>query len=444
MIDTIWSEKEKGQKIARLGQDILQVSRNDLYLAMRFFSAALFSLEPAPDSGVQVMAADGSYLFYHPADLIELYQQGPEQVNRTVLHTVFHCLFCHPFPRQKRDPLYWNLACDIAAEYLIDSLLVPCVRLPVHGLKRLFYQELEAAGGVWTAERVYGFLAGRDMDERMAARLSAEFHRDDHRYWQQEPDSPRNQQQRRDWDDLREKMEAELEHFAKEASDEMKSLTELIRRENRERYDYRDFLRKFTVLREEMEVDLDTFDYIFYHYGMETYGNMPLIEPLETREVKKAEDFVIVIDTSMSCKGELIRWFLGETWNVLSEAERMSRRFHIHLIQCDDQVQEDRLITSREEMEQYLEHFTARGLGGTDFRPAFAYVEKLREQGAFTRLRGMIYFTDGYGRFPAKKPPYETAFVFMQEDYQDVDVPPWAIKLILEKPEEQGEICHEY
>ena len=62
-------------------------------------------------------------------------------------------------------------------------------------------------------------------------------------------------------------------------------------------------------------------------------------------------------------------------------------------------------------------------------------MEKLREQRAFTRLRGMIYFTDGYGRFPAKKPPYETAFVVMKEDYHDADVPAWAMKLILEKPE---------
>ena len=29
-------------------------------------------------------------------------------------------------------------------------------------------------------------------------------------------------------------------------------------------------------------------------------------------------------------------------------------------------------------------------------------------------------------------PLYETAFVFLKEDFQDVDVPPWAIKLILE------------
>ena len=30
-----------------------------------------------------------------------------------------------------------------------------------------------------------------------------------------------------------------------------------------------------------------------------------------------------------------------------------------------------------------------------------------------TNLKGLIYFTDGYGDFPAKKPDYETAFVFI-------------------------------
>ena len=47
-------------------------------------------------------------------------------------------------------------------------------------------------------------------------------------------------------------------------------------------------------------------------------------------------------------------------------------------------------------------------------------------------LRGLLYFTDGYGTFPGKMPPYETAFIFMKDDYRDVDVPPWAIKLILD------------
>lgn len=34
----------------------------------------------------------------------------------------------------------------------------------------------------------------------------------------------------------------------------------------------------------------------------------------------------------------------------------------------------------------------------------------------------MIYFTDGRGIYPAKRPVYETAFVFMEEEYEDVDV----------------------
>ena len=64
--------------------------------------------------------------------------------------------------------------------------------------------------------------------------------------------------------------------------------------------------------------------------------------------------------------------------------------------------------------------------------PAFAYVDQLLKMGSFQRLRGLLYFTDGYGMFPAKMPPYDTAFIFMKDDYRDVDVPPWAIKLILD------------
>ena len=201
--------------------------------------------------------------------------------------------------------------------------------------------------------------------------------------------------------------------------------------ENRQRYDYKEFLRKFSVLKEEMKVDMDAFDYIYYQYGMELYGNMPLIEPLETKEERRVEDFVIVLDTSMSCKGELIQKFLEETYSVLSETESFFRRIHVHIIQCDDKIQSDTLIENAKQLEQYMKNVTIKGQGGTDFRPPFAYVQELLRQKKFTKLRGLIYFTDGYGTFPAKKPDYETAFVFLKEDYRDIDVPPWAIKLIL-------------
>ena len=78
-----------------------------------------------------------------------------------------------------------------------------------------------------------------------------------------------------------------------------------------------------------------------------------------------------------------------------------------------------------------MEHFQLYGEGGTDFRPAFDYVDRLKEEGEFTNLKGLIYFTDGYGIYPERMPSYRTAFVFLEEDYRDADVPAWAIRLIL-------------
>ena len=160
---------------------------------------------------------------------------------------------------------------------------------------------------------------------------------------------------------------------------------------------------------------------------------MPLIEPQEWKETQKIEEFVIVIDTSMSCSGELVRHFLEETYGVLSENESFFRKINIHVIQCDDQVQTDQKITCEEELKDYMENLTLKGEGGTDFRPAFIYVEELMREHVFSNLKGLLYFTDGKGIYPAKKPPYETAFVFMKEDYEDTRVPSWAMKLILEE-----------
>lgn len=265
------------------------------------------------------------------------------------------------------------------------------------------------------------------------ARLEIEFRVDDHSYWPSDDDQKKQNQIENRWQDISEQMETDMETFSRGSSAETGSLADQVRVENRERFDYRQFLRKFSVLKEEMAVDQDSFDYVFYSYGLSLYGNMPLIEPQEWKEVQKVEEFVIVIDTSMSCSGELVKKFLEETYGVLSENDSFFRKVNIHIIQCDDQVQADRKVTSEAELIEYMESLELRGEGGTDFRPAFTYVEQLMEQHAFDHLKGLIYFTDGRGIYPAKMPPFETAFVFMKEDYEDVDVPPWAMKLILEE-----------
>ena len=255
-----------------------------------------------------------------------------------------------------------------------------------------------------------------------------------HKYWEsKKPDQKPNPMLSRKWGEINDGIETDLETFSQEAGERNGDFLEQIRTENRSRYDYKEFLRKFAVFHEELAVDDDSFDYNFYTYGLRLYGNMPLIEPLESKEVKKVEEFVIVIDTSMSCSGEFVRKFLEETYGVLSESESFFTKINVHIIQCDEKVHTDKKIISREEMKDYMEHLELYGDGGTDFRPAFEWVDQLLKQKEFHNLKGLIYFTDGFGIYPQKMPPYKTAFVFMQDNYRDVDVPVWAMKLILDE-----------
>ena len=240
----------------------------------------------------------------------------------------------------------------------------------------------------------------------------------------------------RDWEEVSKEIEMGLETFAKEWGDEAGSFMSRLRIANRKVYDYSDFLRRFTHSNEALKMNPDEFDYIYYTYGMNLYGNTPLIEPLEYRETNIIRDFVIAIDTSESTSGDLVRTFLEHTFSMLKKSEEYSREVNIHIIQCDSKVQADTKVTDLKDIDGIMENFAVRGFGGTDFRPLFAYVERLRAKGELNDLRGLLYFTDGLGQFPDAMPEYEVAFVFMDDgDRVLPPVPPWAMKVVLD---EQG------
>jgi len=235
------------------------------------------------------------------------------------------------------------------------------------------------------------------------------------------------------WRDISEHVQTDLETFAKQQGITAGGMEQALRSLNRERYDYTAFLRKFATMHEVMHLSLDEFDYVYYTYGLSLYRDMPLIEPLEYREDKRIRDFVIALDTSGSVRGSIVQAFLQKTYNILMQEETYDRRFNIHIIQCDMQIQEDAVIRSREDFENYIKTMRLHGFGGTDFRPVFEYVERLRAAHQFTNLKGLLYFTDGYGIFPSKQTDYETAFVFLDIDSDGQRfVPPWAIRIILE------------
>ena len=422
---------------ARMGGEVLAVVRSGLYLDFRFLDMALSALAPVPDERCGVLATDGVNLYYQPSALLRLYQENPKYLNRLYLHTVFHCVFRHLWLKGKRDARLWNLACDIAVENVLDSLNRSSVKRPLTWVRQNAYAAIAAEGRVVAAAPAYRWLAGQTPG--ILRQLEREFYTDDHRLWPK--DAPEQPQQmptplpQKTWQKIGERMQTELDLRDKEAGDGADALKQQVKAANRSRRSYQDFLRRFCVTREEVHLDPDEFDLNFYTYGLSVYGNLPLIEPLEYVEEKRIRDFVIAIDTSASTKDGLVRRFIEKTYAILSQETSFFADMNVLIVQCDAAITDVARITCLRDLEDYLENPTIKGLGGTDFRPVFAYVDEALASGELNDLGGLIYFTDGQGTYPARRPAYETAFVFLDSDdaAASAPVPPWAMKVILDE-----------
>jgi len=447
-------------QLNELAADVIKLSRNQLLVNLRFMDAALSRLEPMPLKGVPI-ATEGHFLVYDPVEVLKRYKADRAEPIRDYLHVVLHCIYRHMFVHTLVDHELWDIACDIAIEYSISTLNLKAAEAGRQAKQLLVFVELQKKAGMLTAEKLYRyFLDHRPSDAKMKE-LQGLFGADDHKLWYLtvtelrlmgigagggsgsggDGDQPGGSDgapapgSEQDWKDVSEHMQMDMETFSKRQGTQAGGMMQNLREVNREKYDYSEFLRRFAVMGEVMKVNDDEFDYIFYTYGLQLFENMPLIEPLEYKEVKRIREFVIAIDTSGSVMGETVQTFIQKTYNVLKSTESFFSKINLHIIQCDAAIQEHVKITSQDEFDAYLKTMTIKGLGGTDFRPVFDFVDELVENKEFQNLKGLIYFTDGYGTFPARMPDYTTAFVFIDDEYNNPDVPPWAIKLVLQRDE---------
>ena len=458
---------EKTEKLNQLAKDVLHLSRNTLLVNLRFLDAALsqFELFPIEES---TLLTDGKHILYNPKHVLESYKTAKEIPVRDYLHIVMHCVFKHMYMDPTLNRPYWDLACDIAVENVITELNLKAVTTARERKQAQYIAAIKKELKYVTAEKIYSYLRQSVPDPNKIAQIRGLFYADNHEIWymtvteiqvrfglssgsgeeggqghghgQGEGQSDSRESglsaaMAQVWQTISERMQVDLETFGKKRGLLPGAMTQNLAAVNREKYDYTTFLKKFAVMGEAMKINDDEFDYIFYTYGLQLYEKMPLIEPLEYKEIKAIKEFVIAIDTSGSTSGELVQKFVQKTYNILKSTESFFSKINLHIIQCDADIQEDKKVTCQEDFDEYLKTMQIRGLGGTDFRPVFQYVEQLRQNKEFTNLKGLIYFTDGYGAFPAKKPDYDTAFVFIDDDYNNPDVPPWAIKLILQKDE---------
>lgn len=419
---------DKNKRISELAGDILRLAHDGILINMRFLDIALSKLRLEERLNMGAFVYDGATLYYDPVLLLSRYKSEPHYAVRLYLHTLLHCIFYHGFKTDKLERTYWDMASDIAVENTILSLNLHLAAMPSDGLLQNRLDILGKQAGGLSAEKLYRHFRIEPPSEKAMKEWGKLCHYDEHLYWEKKEELELSQNE---WRKVSERIRADLKSFSKDKN-KAQGMEENLREAVKERYDYTDFLKRFMVMGEALQVNDDEFDYIYYTYGLSNYKNMPLVEPLEYKDTNKIKDFVIAIDTSASCRGELVHAFLNKTYQIMQESENFFSKINVHIIQCDNEIQSDTKITCREDLDKFLTNGKLKGFGSTDFRPVFEYIGQLQKAGEFDELKGLIYFTDGYGIYPERMPEYDTAFVFLNDDGNAPDVPAWAIKIVLE------------
>ena len=361
---------------------IWNLTREQLSVKYPFLRSFLWYFTFRTSTETTTAGTDGSVIYFSHDFLLHTFRETPHQLEHFLLHTVGHCLLLHTIQEQTEDSATRKKNSDSAVE--------------------AFFKEPYPAP-FWDDHHFWNTTVNQDFLSRIALTLSSLTG-----------------------------VSGTGSYGNGSKGNSSGELSEELTIRNTGTYDFTHFLKQFARQGEEIKTDIESFDYIPYLYGLEHYGNIPLIEHLEYQEVNRLEELVIAIDTSGSCSLDTVRKFMEETYSILSNHENFFRKMNVYVIQCDSFIQDMAHITSEQDWQDYLKNLTIHGRGGTDFRPVFEYVEELRAKKELKDLKGLLYFTDGDGIYPEIPTDYKTAFVFYKEKEQHQKVPAWAACLTLD------------
>lgn len=414
-----------------LARDMVQLAHDRLLTTYRFVHRPLAQLPFRTSMDVKNCATNAHELVFSPGFVLNTHQGAPHLLTRAYLHMVLHCLLRHPFPPQGVNMLRWSTACDLAVAALMQELEQPVISV-ADAERDAELVRMLAEVDQPTASAFYALFSAQQTGEDELMRLGVLFGLDSHELWlpgddaldTQQVNSEQVRQLQERWEEVARKTEVDLQ---RDEASQNEALSTALSHLEAEPMGLEELLRQFSAPRERLEVNLDEFDYPYYAHGLATYGNIALIEPLEHRDDPEVRDFCIALDTSGSVSGPLVEQFIRRACGMLLEGTPFGTTTRVRIIQCDDRIQHEAVLTSTQEVSDYLESVEVKGHGGTDFRPVFEHVDTLVESGTVEDLAGVIYFTDGLGTFPEETPAYDAAFVFVNELHA---VPPWATAVL--------------
>ena len=357
--------------------EIISKTKIQVRRECQFFGALMLFATIKESKKIDTACTDGKDIFFNEVFLKSL--KSSEQ-NALMLHEVLHMALLHVQRRQFRDPQIWNIAADIVVNDLI--LRNTPFKLPKGAIVDNSYTDK-------SVEFIYEALLKNNKYKKYNLSISdiaSSENSAENKFSEEE-----QQEIASYWKDKIQVLKnADLTDVSSGQGNMPAGMSQEIEVILEPEVDWRHALWKYVG---KTPADFDDLDRRFLYRGLYLEGL--LTEALEVS---------VCIDTSGSISGSLLDQFLGELKGIL----RSYPHVKCDLFFADAEVDGPYEIHSIEELPPLT------GFGGTSFVPFFNYLEKNNNNLLGTH-KVSIYFTDGYGDFPSKKPKDPTMWLVSKD-----------------------------
>jgi len=346
-----------------------------------YFGTLASKLELVVNDDIEAFVSNGVKLEYRSEYLAELEIKELEFI---FANGAMHSSLAHDKRKNNRSGWLWQMATDMAIN---DMLVENGMTLPY---------------GAQYRKRFAGMYA-----EEIYAELKADMIREDD-HLEYEADSaddvePNNDEKNEKKEEKREQTSEELQEEILQEQLLAEEAISLLESEFK-RGDIPKTIDRFFKLEYEGKIDWrDELKVALDRYFRDDYTLLPPSKKLLytgiylPSSISQTFRLVIVVDSSGSVDEELLNTFLSEVNFLMA----LITNYQIELLVCDDKVHSHKTSYSGESLDVEL-----RGGGGTDYRPAFKYIEE-----NFDDTKLVLYFTDLEGKFPRETPNYEVKWV---------------------------------
>jgi predicted metal-dependent peptidase len=340
-------------------RDRITKARAGLVLDQPFFGSLALRLGVVEDSGCETAWTDGQTLGFNPGFIDGL---SLDETKGLLAHEVMHLAAAHQSRRGGRDAGRWNMACDYAINGLLEEsgFWLPAGRLRdkrFDGLSAdVIYAQLPDAPGNSAGGDPGGCGEVRDASVDVGEAGGSE----------------------QDWKVAVAQAAQQARAMGKLPAGVARMVEEMLQ----PKVEWREVLRRFVRTAAWNDYQWTPPNRRFVHLGL----YLPSLRSEELSEI------VVAVDTSGSIDGSMLDQFAGELSGILEDFETT-----IFVLYADAAVAGCETLT-REDLPLRLH---PAGGGGTDFRPAFRWVE---EQGKTPAC--LVYLTDLDGAFPEEEPSY--------------------------------------